>query len=413
VDAVVADAVVVAAGRSERMGGRDKLEADLGGRPVLAWSIAALAASALVERIVVVRGSGEPATRPAWLPSKVVGIVPGGSRRQDSVLAGIRALERGGDARGRVVLVHDGARPLVSTRLVDAVARAAAEHGAAIPVLPVAETLKRVDGTLVGETIDRVGAVTAQTPQGIRWDVLRDALTRLSGAGGGSNAAADALAREFTDEAALLQAVGLAVRTVPGEAANRKITTPEDLALAEAQVRAGAAVRVGLGTDGHPFGPGIGLRLGGIEIAGAPRLHGHSDGDAALHAVAGALLGAAAMGDLGSLHPADARTPRGVASADLLADVLRRLAAEGWRPAAVDVTIRAGRPRLGPALPAMRDAIAGLLGLAVGEVSVKAATGNLSGDAGAGRSIEAEAIATIERAAAPSGVVTAAASDDR
>ena len=402
-DGVIADAVVVAAGRSERMGGLDKLEADLGGRPVLAWSIAALAASPLVERIVLVRGSGEPATRPAWLPAKVMGIVPGGSRRQDSVLAGVRALEGDGGggggvgSAGRVVLVHDGARPLVSTRLVDAVARAAAEHGAAIPVLPVAETLKRVDGDIVGETIERSGAVTAQTPQGIRWDVLRDALARLAGPGHDAATPTRELSREFTDEAALLQAAGIEVRTVPGEAANRKITTPEDLALAEAHVRAGATTRVGLGTDGHAFGPGLGLRLGGIEIANAPRLHGHSDGDAALHAIAGALLGAAALGDLGSLHPADARTPLGVASADLLADVRRRLAAEGWRPSTVDVTIRAGRPRLGAALPAMRDAIAGLLGLSIGDVSVKAATGNLSGDAGAGRSIEAEAIATIER----------------
>ena len=159
-----------------------------------------------------------------------------------------------------------------------------------------------------------------------------------------------------------------------------------------------APTRTGFGSDRHPFGPGEGLRLGGVEIAGAPRLHGHSDGDAALHAIAGALLGAVALGDLGGLHPADARTPRGIASADLLASVCSALAAEGWRPLAVDLSIRAGRPWLADHLPGMRLAIAELLGLELGSVSVKASTGNLSGDVGAGRVIEADAIATVARA---------------
>jgi 2-C-methyl-D-erythritol 4-phosphate cytidylyltransferase/2-C-methyl-D-erythritol 2,4-cyclodiphosphate synthase len=392
VDGVIADAVVVAAGRSERMAGRDKLLADLAGRPVLAWSIGALAASPLVERIVVVRSAEEArGRRPAWLPSKVVAVVAGGARRQESVTAGLRALDLEGEDGRRVVLVHDGARPLVSTRLVDAVARSAAEHGAAIPGLPVAETMKRVADGRVIETIDRSGAVVAQTPQGIRADVLRAALARIeAGRGAGETA-------ELTDEAALLQAAGVAVHVVPGEPANRKITVPGDLALAEAQLRATGARRTGFGTDNHPFGPGSGLRLGGIEIPAAPRLHGHSDGDAALHAIAGALLGAAALGDLGTLHPADERTPPGIASTELLADVRRRLGDAGWHPATIDLTIRAGRPRLGAHLAAMRTAIGELLGLPEDAVSVKAATGNLSGDAGGGRGIEAEAIATIVR----------------
>ena len=158
------------------------------------------------------------------------------------------------------------------------------------------------------------------------------------------------------------------------------------------------ATRTGFGSDRHPFGPGDGLWLGGVEIPGAPRLHGHSDGDAPLHAVAGALLGAAALGDLGELYPPDERTPRGSASSDLVRDVVSRLAAAGWRPIALDLTIRAARPRLAPHLAAMRNTIAGLLGLDPAAVSVKASTGNLSGDAGAGRVIEGEAIATIARA---------------
>jgi len=157
--------------------------------------------------------------------------------------------------------------------------------------------------------------------------------------------------------------------------------------------------RTGFGSDRHPFGPGDGLRLGGIEIAGAPRLFGHSDGDAALHAAAGALLGAAALGDLGELYPADERTPRGSASSVFVRDVVARLAVDGWRPASLDMTIRGARPRLAPHLSAMRDAIARLLGVDPAVVSIKASTGNLSGDAGAGRVIEAEAIATIVRSA--------------
>ena len=160
---------------------------------------------------------------------------------------------------------------------------------------------------------------------------------------------------------------------------------------------AAEASRTGLGSDRHPFGPGAGLWLGGIEIPAAPRLHGHSDGDAALHAVAGALLGAAALGDLGELYPADDRTPRGAASSGLVRDVLARLRDAGWRPATVDLTIRAARPKLAPYLPAMRAAVASLLEVDTAAVSVKASTGNLSGDAGAGRVVEAEAVATITR----------------
>lgn len=159
--------------------------------------------------------------------------------------------------------------------------------------------------------------------------------------------------------------------------------------------------RVGLGVDSHPFGPGAPLRLGGIEIPGAPRLSGHSDGDVALHALADALLGGAGLGDLGRLFPADGRTPEGVASADLLRDVAARVAAGGWRVAAADLTIVGARPRLGGRLDEMRAAIAALLGLDATAISVKASTGNLSGDPGAGRGILAQAIATLVPAGDP------------
>ena len=155
--------------------------------------------------------------------------------------------------------------------------------------------------------------------------------------------------------------------------------------------------RTGFSTDTHPFGPGDGLRLGGLEIPAAPRLHGHSDGDAALHAICGALLGASGLGDLGTAYPADERTRRGIASSELLRGIVGRLADAGWRPVAVDLTILGGRPRIAEHLPRMRTTIADLLGVEPEAVSVKASTGNLSGDTGAGRVIEAQALATVRR----------------
>jgi 2-C-methyl-D-erythritol 2,4-cyclodiphosphate synthase len=156
-----------------------------------------------------------------------------------------------------------------------------------------------------------------------------------------------------------------------------------------------AGLRVGFGSDSHPFGPGEPLALGGVTIAGAPRLHGHSDGDVALHAVADALLGAAGLGDLGRLFPADASTPRGIASGELLAEVVARLRTAGLAPVSVDLTVVAARPRLAAHLDGMRDAIAALLGLAPGHVDVKASTGNLLGMEGAGRGISAQALAVV------------------
>ena len=176
------------------------------------------------------------------------------------------------------------------------------------------------------------------------------------------------------------------------------MTLPDDLRRVE-RALAPVAARTGFGHDSHPFGPGNGLRLGGVEIAGAPRLSGHSDGDVALHAVADALLGAAGLGDLGRLFPSDARTPRGVASDALLREVVARLAvAPASRPRRSTSSVIGARPRLGDRLDAMRDAIGGLLGLDPGAVNVKASTGNLSGDEGAGRSIAARAVATLRAA---------------
>lgn len=387
---VKADAIVVAAGRSSRMEGVDKLAADLAGRPLLAWSLETLAAAPEVERIVVVATPErvDEVRRATWMPARVVDVVAGGPRRQDSVYAGFQALDSNGVGDGAdVVLVHDGARPLVSVDLISRVAAAAAAHGAAIPIVPVAETLKAIDGDAVAGTVDRSNLGVAQTPQGVRRAVLRDVLLRLEASG-------DAI---WTDEAAMLEAAGVAVHVVPGDPSNLKVTVPGDLDRAAAWLTGASETRTGIGHDSHGFGSGRPLVLGGVEIPDAPRLHGHSDGDVVLHAIADALLGAAAMGDLGRLFPADSRTPEGVASASLTASVVERVEAEGWRPTAIDVTVIAARPRLAAHLDPMRSAIAALLGLDLGSVNVKASTGNLHGDDGAGRAVSAMAIATIGR----------------
>jgi len=386
------DAVVVAAGASTRMGGDDKLAASVGGRPLLAWTLEALAGAPTVRRIVVVtapeRAAGLAAAR--WLPASVAAVVVGGARRQDSVAAGVAALGEG--EPGDVVLVHDGARPLVSRALIERVAAAAAEHGAAIPVVPVAETLKRVAHGRIAGTVDRAALAAAQTPQGVRRDVLARAWAIEPPRGPAT----------WTDEAALLEACRIPVHVVPGESTNLKVTLPDDLARVEAALvargdlaPAAPAIRVGLGDDSHLFGPGGPLVLGGLPIEGAPRLHGHSDGDVVLHAVCDALLGATGLGDLGRLFPAGPATPAGISSRDLLAACVERVRAAGYAPVSIDLTVIGARPRLAGRLDDMVASIAGLVGLPAGSVNVKASTGNLAGFEGAGRGITARAVAVV------------------
>ena len=380
-----ADVVVVAAGRSSRMNGIDKLTAPIGGRPLLAWTLAAFADPERIGRIVVVAAPervGELRAAP-WLPPLAT-VVAGAERRQESVAAGVEELEAGGAAGDAIVLVHDGARPAASASLISAVIDAAAEHGAAIPVLPVVDTLKRVADEQVAATVDRVGLGTAQTPQGVRLSVLRSAYARYPPSG----------PETFTDEASLLEACTIPVHVVPGDVDNLKVTYPVDLVRTAAVLDADAP-RVGLGEDVHGFGPGSPLALGGIEIAGAPRLHGHSDGDVVLHAVAGALLSAAGLPDLGRRFPADARTPLGIGSAEIVADVVGAVHDAGFQPVRLDVTIIGARPRLGDRLDAIAQRIAALVGMPSDAVAVKGSTGNLAGPEGAGRAISARVVATL------------------
>jgi len=419
---VIADAIVVAAGSSSRMGGLDKLDHLIGGRPLLAHALAAIAAAPEVRRIVVVMAADriERIRGADWLPPAVQSIVAGGDRRQESVAAGLAELLRL-DAEGAalthgagsdplpaptdpVVLVHDGARPLVDPGLVSRVAHAASTHGAAIPVLPVAETLKRITGDRIAGTVERDGLAAAQTPQGIRRSLFRAALDRYPADG----------PETWTDEAALLEACRIAVHAIPGDASNIKVTLPGDLARVDAVIAAreagtGAvsnvdplarpvtapAIRVGIGHDSHPFGPGSPLVLGGLVLEGAPRLSGHSDGDVALHAIADAILGAAGLGDLGRAFPAGPATPAGIASSELVHEVVRRATAAAFAIASVDVTIVAARPRLAARLDEMGRRVAELLAVEPSAVNVKASTGNLAGMEGAGRGISAQAVVTL------------------
>ena len=383
------DAIVVAAGSSSRMAGVDKLTWPLAGRPLLAHTLTAIAATPGLEHVVVVAAPErrDELAAASWLPPQVDAVVAGGAMRHESVAAGFHALEAlvPDPAGDRVVLVHDGARPILADGLAARVAAAAAEHGAAIPVLPVSETVKRIDGDLIVATEDRSRLALAQTPQGVRRAVLRAAFADPRAADG-----------RWTDEAALLAACRIPVHVVPGDPTNLKVTVPADLARAASLVAPTATGRHGIGHDSHPFGPGAPLRLGGLTFEGVPRLVGHSDGDVALHAVADALLGAAGLGDLGRQFPAGPATPAGIDSGTMLDAIVERLAVAGWRPSGVDLTIVAARPRLGDRLDAMRDGIADRLGLATDRVNVKASSGNLDGSDGAGRTVSALALASIE-----------------
>ena len=381
----IVDAVIVAAGASRRMVGQDKLSATIAGRPLLRWAVDAFAAEPRVSAVIVVttaQGMADLEQAP-WVASSRTRLVVGGARRQDSVAAGVRATS------AEIVLVHDAARPLVSADLIGRVIDGVRERGAVVPVLPLVDALKRVDGDVetgtIGGTADRSGLFRAQTPQGARRDLLLGAVERHAGG-----------PEEFRDEAELLARDGVLVGTVAGEADNIKVTLPEDLDLARRLVGASTAARAAVGFDSHPFGPGDGLRLGGLVIEDAPRLHGHSDGDVVLHALCDGLLAAAGDGDLGRLFPSGDPGTRDVDSRVLVAEVLRRLAATGLVPDSIDVTITAARPRLGARrLDAMAQSIASLTGVQPVRVSVKASTGNLAGDDGAGRAISAACLVGV------------------
>jgi 2-C-methyl-D-erythritol 4-phosphate cytidylyltransferase/2-C-methyl-D-erythritol 2,4-cyclodiphosphate synthase len=360
----------------------------VGGRAVLDWSLDAFQCHPLVSDIVVVGAAGElPRIRETVLRySKVTVAVEGGASRAESVGKGLDALP----SRCEIVLVHDAARPCVSPDLIARVVEAARRYGAAVPGLPVSDTVKRTDPSgQVTETVPRAGLCAVQTPQGARTADLLAAYARL-----GDRAA------EATDESAVLEAAGFPVHVVEGDAANRKVTRPGDIEAVERDMgllRHGPEVRTGIGYDVHPYAPGRALWLGGVEVPHDRGLAGHSDADVLLHAVCDALLGAAGLGDIGLLFPDSDLVNKDRASIEFVREVGRRLGAERWRIANVDVTLLAEAPRIGRYRERMAQVIADALGTRADQVNIKATTSESMGFVGRGEGAACWAACCISR----------------
>jgi 2-C-methyl-D-erythritol 4-phosphate cytidylyltransferase/2-C-methyl-D-erythritol 2,4-cyclodiphosphate synthase len=384
--------IIAAGGRGLRMGSaRPKQLLEVAGRAVLDWSVAAFASHPGVGEVVVALPPDLASDPPGYLrhASKPVRIVEGGARRQDSVARAFAAVESGAE----VILVHDAARPLVSADLITRTIEAAADAGAALAAVPARDTVKRAGGAagptgFVVETLPRDTIYLAQTPQGFRRDVLRGALEA-------------GRTRDATDEAALAEAAGYPVRIVEGEMTNIKITTPDDLAIAEAIVRGRGAARpvrtgrAGVGYDLHRLVPGRTLRLGGVDVESDRGALGHSDADVVCHAVTDAILGAASLGDIGRHFPDSDVRWKDASSLDLLARATTLLADAGYEIGNVDVTVILERPRISDHIDAMRRNLAAALRVDVGRVSVKGKTNEGLDAIGRSEAIAAHAVALV------------------
>jgi 2-C-methyl-D-erythritol 4-phosphate cytidylyltransferase / 2-C-methyl-D-erythritol 2,4-cyclodiphosphate synthase len=386
-------AIVVAAGRGLRAGGGEpKQYRVVANEPVIRPSLAALATHpgiAAVQPVIHPDDVGrfEDAAKGLNLGLKMgLKVLPpvfGGATRQASVRAGLEALALHKPDR---VLVHDAARPFASAALITR-AIAAADSGAAVPVLPVVDTVKTVDasGTIIG-TIDRAPLRVVQTPQSFGFALLLAAHRRAAAEG----------RNDFTDDAALAEWAGHKVATFEGEASNVKLTTPEDFARAEAaQVAALADIRTGFGFDVHQFIEGDHLWLGGVRIAHTSGVTGHSDADVVLHALVDAILGALCEGDIGVHFPPSDPQWRGASSDRFLAFAVERVKARGGRIAHLDATVVCEAPRVGPHRDAMRARIAAIAGIPASRVAIKATTSEKLGFTGRGEGIAAFANATI------------------
>ncbi len=382
-------AIIPAGGRGQRMGAdRPKQYLPLGGRPVLWHVLVRLEASPLVSDIVlVVRREDMDYCRSQLREGggfgKIAAFVPGGAERSASVYQGLQ------ETRADMVLVHDAVRPFISEGLLERVVAATREHGAALPALPVAETIKEVAGGRVVGTPRRERLWQAQTPQGFD----RELLLRAYHAAG-----PDAVA---TDDAALIERIGHTVCVVPGDADNRKLTTPEDLAWAEWRVRAREEVptmslRIGQGYDVHRLEEGRPLILGGVVVPFDRGLAGHSDADVLTHAIIDALLGSLAAGDIGQLFPDSDEQYKDISSLVLLKQVGTLIAERGARVLHIDAVVAAQQPKLAPHIAAMRQALAATLGLEMGQVSLKATTTEHLGFVGREEGMEAQAVALLE-----------------
>ncbi|MGE5270708.1 MAG: bifunctional 2-C-methyl-D-erythritol 4-phosphate cytidylyltransferase/2-C-methyl-D-erythritol 2,4-cyclodiphosphate synthase [Thiohalocapsa sp.] len=378
-------ALIVAAGRGSRFGGSlPKQYLPLGGRSVLQHAVAAFAGHPLIAGVqVVIRDEDRAVFAEAMRGLDVLPPVAGGAERQDSVRLGLEALEALVPHAPARVLIHDGARPFPERALIDRVLAALDGAPAAIPCLPLGDTVKRVADGVIRETVDRAQLWRAQTPQGFHFAPILAAHRA-------------AIGHTLTDDAAVAENAGIAPVVVAGDENNLKVTTAGDLAAAERLLGARLGdVRVGHGLDVHAFGTGDHVMICGVEIAHDRSLVGHSDADVGLHALTDALLGAIGAGDIG-LHfpPSDPRW-KGAASDRFLRHAADLVLAKGGVIAAVDVTIVCERPKLMPHRDRMIERVAAILGVEAGRVSVKATTTDRLGFTGRGEGIAAEAVATV------------------
>jgi 2-C-methyl-D-erythritol 4-phosphate cytidylyltransferase/2-C-methyl-D-erythritol 2,4-cyclodiphosphate synthase len=386
-------AIIAAGGRGARLGGdRPKQFLPLGGRPILQRSVEAFVLHDRIAEVVVALPPELVGDVPDYLKTrrKPIAIIDGGARRQDSVANAFALVAD----RADIVVIHDAARPLVSADLIRRTLDAAVEHGAAIAAQPVTDTVKRgdVDGAIVA-TLPRGEIFMAQTPQAFRVAVLRDALALARGSA------------EATDEAALAERAGHRVQLVAGDAQNMKITTADDLALAERLVGPATQslpggetmLRIGNGYELHRLVEGRRLILGGVVIPFDKGLAGHSDADAVCHALTDAILGGAGSGDIGRHFPDTDAAWKDADSLALLARAAQIVGDAGFSVVNVDVVVIAERPKLVPYIDAMRSSLAGALGVAVDRVSVKGKTNEGVDSTGAGASIAVHAVALLAR----------------
>lgn len=370
-------ALIVAAGKGERMGGGiPKQYRLLSGKPVVRRAVEALAAHPAVNSVRVVIGRGQQELVSAALAGLETGpFIEGGEQRADSVRAGLEAI------LGEAVLVHDAVRPFCPPAVLDRLLSRLDLFDGAAPVLPVSDTLARASSE-IEQPLDRTGLVRVQTPQAFRLDALRHAYSEWSGS-------------TPTDETTVARAAGLRVASVEGDALLEKITTAADWQRAELILGSRLIPRTGFGFDVHAFcgdGPAM---LGGVAVPHSRGLAGHSDADVVLHAITDALLGAAALGDIGQHFPPSDPRWKGASSDHFLAHAAELIRARGGTIDHIDCTIICEAPKIGPFREAMQLRIAKIADVNASQVSIKATTTEGLGFTGRGEGIAAQAVANI------------------
>jgi len=375
-------ALITAGGVGRRMGaGVAKQFLQVSGTPILTITIRNLASWGRFEGYVVTAPEAAiEATREAVSDLAGVKVVAGGETRQESVLRGLEALTDA--APEDIVFIHDGVRPYPPIDLFDRLTELAAPTGA-ILASAATDTVKTVNDGVVEGTLDRQRIYFAQTPQAFPHAYILNAHREAKRRG-----------ISATDDASLSEELGGSVKVVTSTSDNLKVTTPEDIKLLRLR-EGGAPMRVGHGYDVHKLVEGRALTLGGVVVEHELGLLGHSDADVATHAVADALLGAAALGDIGKHFPDTDPTFKGADSLMLLKEVSRLVSGEGYDILNVDVTIVAERPKLAPHIPKMRFNLADAMGVGVDMVSVKATTTEGLGFEGKEEGISAHAVALL------------------